>query len=68
VAVDVLDPARRGRYCDRLQAEIDWRPTEPYHLFALDIRQAGFIRFGEDAMAMRWDPEQGEQQIRHPDQ
>lgn len=68
VAVDVPDPARRERYGDRLEAEIDWRPTEPYHLFALDIRQAGFIRFGDGAMAMRWDPEQGERGVRHPDQ
>ena len=67
-AVDVTDPAKRARYGDVLQAAIDWRPTEPFHLFAVDIEQAGFIVFGTDRRAMRWTPARGLERIRHPDQ
>ncbi len=64
---DVTDPGLRERYGDTLQAAIDWRPEEPYHLFALDIERAAFIRFGEGRKALRWDAERGLERIRHPD-
>jgi pyridoxamine 5'-phosphate oxidase-like protein len=66
-AVDVQDPSVRERYAETLQEAIDWRPTEPYHLFAVDIRQAGYIKFGEGRRALRWDPERGPGEVPHPD-
>ena len=64
---EVTDPHRRTRYGDTLQEAIDWRPSEPFHLFAVDIEQIGFIRFGEDHAALRWTPEDGLEELRHPD-
>lgn len=66
-AVDVQDSSVRERYCDTLQEEIDWRPTEPFHLFAFDIASAGFIKFGKGRRALRWDRDQGLQELTHPD-
>ncbi len=65
--VDVPDPAVRERYGDVLQAKIDWRPSEPYHLFALDIREAGYVRFGDARRALRWAEADGLVALRHPD-
>ena len=65
--VNVADPALRARYGDVLQAAIEWRPEEPYHLFALDIESAGYIVFGKEASAMRWDPDAGLVRLAHPD-
>jgi hypothetical protein len=31
-----------------IQARIDWQPTEPYHLFSLDVTEAAFIRFTDE--------------------
>ncbi len=67
VAVEVGDPVLRERYADTLERAIDWRPPEPFHLFALDVRRAGFISFGEARRALRWTPERGLEAIRHPD-
>ena len=64
---DVPDPALRTAYGDTLFAKIDWRPEEPYHLFAVDVEQAGFIAFGDQQRAMRWTPRGGEERIKHPD-
>jgi len=66
-AVNVADPELRARYGDTLQAAIDWRPEEPYHLFALDIQSAGYIVFGKQAAAMRWGPDAGLVRLPHPD-
>ncbi len=67
-ALDLLrDPSLRGRYADTLQTKIDWRPEEPYHLFAVDIESAGYIVFGDEPFAMRWNPIQGFARIKHPD-
>lgn len=65
--VDVTDLGLRTRYGDTLQAAIDWRPSEPYHLFALDIREAGYMSFGDAHRAMRWTERGGLDQLRHPD-
>ena len=64
---DVADPELRTAYGDTLFAKIDWRPEEPYHLFAVDVEQAGFIAFGEGQRAMRWSPTGGQERIKHPD-
>ena len=58
-ALDVLEPERRTAYADALEQRIDWRPPEPYHLFAVDIESAGFMVFGEHARTLAWDPEGG---------
>ena len=65
--VDVADPGLRERYADTLQARIDWRPTEPYHLFALDVSEAGYVSFGDRHQALRWSPADGLVALRHPD-
>jgi hypothetical protein len=67
VALDVLEPVRRVRYCDLLEWSTNWRPVEPFHLFALDVQEAGYITFGEERRAMRWDEQKGLKQIRQPD-
>ena|SRR2546423_5870651 len=56
---DVTDPGVRDRYADTLQEAIDWRPTEPFHLFALHIESAGYVVFGDDQHALVWDPDRG---------
>jgi hypothetical protein len=41
-----LGPAERERYAVALEAKIAWRPTEPFHVFAIDIESAAYRRFG----------------------
>ena len=57
--VDVPEQDRRTAYADHLEAKIDWRPSEPFHLVALDIERAGYAVFGDDPHALAWDPERG---------
>ena len=64
---DVAEPERRTAYGDTVEAAINWRPKEPYHLFAADIERAGFISFGTDPRLLRWSPETGVEVLRHPD-
>lgn len=66
-AAEVVDEARRRRHADVQQAAIDWRPTDPYHLFAVDIERAGFISFGKKARLVRWSADSGLEEMRHPD-
>ena len=57
VARDVPEAERRTRYGDTLEQQIDWRPSEPYHLFTLDITSVGYCRFtGEVQVIRRWHP------------
>ncbi|MGB2693985.1 MAG: pyridoxamine 5'-phosphate oxidase family protein [Dehalococcoidia bacterium] len=52
---DVQNPQERERCADAYEAKIQWRPTEPYHLFAADIESASFIQStGEEQFVMRW--------------
>jgi hypothetical protein len=64
---DVPGPELRAAYGDTLFEQIDWRPEEPYHLFAVDVDRAGFIQFAPERRAMRWTPATGEERIPHPD-
>jgi len=57
--VDEPRPEVREAFCRAIQARIDWRPTEPYHLFSLDVHSAGYAVFGEGSHALAWDPERG---------
>ena len=59
MAEEVVDRALREAYADAIEARIDWRPADPYHLFAVDIRSSGFVVFGEERYALAWNPEQG---------
>ena len=63
--LDVPEPERRNKYADAVEARIDWRPTEPYHLFAVDIASAGFVIFGKERYALSWNPTAG---LRRTDQ
>ncbi len=58
-AVNEADPKRRQGYADALEAKIDWRPKEPYHLFSVDIVSAAFVVFGKERFGMRWTPNRG---------
>ena len=68
VALDERDPDVRRGFREEILRRIDWAPDEPnYHLFSLDVRQAGFISFGEgNERALAWDPERGTRTIAHP--
>ena len=66
--VDEPDHEVRRAFHDEILRRIEWAPDEPdFHLFSFDVEQAGFIRFGDEQLAMAWDPEHGEREIRHPD-
>jgi hypothetical protein len=60
-AVDVHDAELRSAYRDAIRARIDWAPDEPdYHLFAIDVESAGYVRFDERSMERwRWTPGAG---------
>jgi hypothetical protein len=64
---DVPKPDRRQAYSDALHAAINWRPSEPYHLFSFDVEHAGFISFGDEKKLLRWSAETGVEVLRHPD-
>ena len=64
---EVEDAARRKGYSDATWARIQWRPSDPYHLFAVEIESAGFISFGTDRRLMRWSADEGLEVLRHPD-
>lgn len=65
--IDVHEPTRRRALEDAQEAAINWRPTEPYHLFAVDIESAGFIAFGKQQKLLVWSPGTGVKKLRHPD-
>jgi hypothetical protein len=59
-ALEVRDPARRRAHADATFARIDWRPTEPYHCFSVDVLEAAYLRFEESIWEVwRWRPETG---------
>lgn len=56
-AVPVEDPKTRRRFADAVEARIDWRPEDPYHLFEVDLESVTFTRFEQEGMAVRrWAP------------
>jgi pyridoxamine 5'-phosphate oxidase-like protein len=64
---EVADATLRKRHADIEEAATHWRPTEPYHLYSLEIQRAGFISFGEQRKLARWTQERGLEQLRHPE-
>lgn len=58
-AIEILEPELRSAFHDAILARIDWAPAEPkYHLFALDVLDAGFFSFPEK-LVLSWDHETG---------
>jgi hypothetical protein len=53
----VQDPETRGAYRATVRARIDREPTDPFHLFRVDIESAGFVIFSPKRYAMAWDPQ-----------
>ncbi len=66
-AREVFDRGQRARFGDEQEAVIDWRPPDEAPIFALDIQRASYISFGKERRLLRWTPETGEEQLRHPD-
>jgi hypothetical protein len=67
-AVAVDDPGLRTAFRTAIKARIDWAPEEgTYHLFALDLDSAGYLRFeGEEKEIWAWDPARGLRRDRRP--
>jgi hypothetical protein len=63
----VTDADLRQHYSDTIFAAIDWRPTDPYPLYAVDVESAAYISFGEGRKLLRWSRERGVERLRHPD-
>ena len=57
-AAGVQDAAAIERYGQALQEAIDWRPQGQFHLFALGIKSATFIKYLEngDQQLIEWRP------------
>lgn len=52
----VADADDRERYCQALFAKIDWRPEgDEWHLFAVDVDEVVFQRFGDDDAGHVWE-------------
>ncbi len=64
----VEDPARKTALADAQEKIINWRPSEPFHVFALDVRRASYIAFGEKRRMVRWTVEGGVEELRHPEE
>jgi hypothetical protein len=65
--VDERDPDVRAAFRDAIRARINWAPDEPnFHCFSVDIASAGFIRFGDDPVAMAWDADRGLRRLPFP--
>lgn len=58
-ARDVHDPQLRDAYRAAVRARIDWEPTGPFHLFAIEVESAGFVIFSPERYGMAWDPARG---------
>lgn len=59
-SVDERDPDVRAAFREAIRRRIDWAPDEPeYHCFSVDVRSAGYTRFGGQAQAVAWDEVRG---------
>jgi hypothetical protein len=66
-AIAITDPDLRRAYADTVFAAIDWRPIDPYPLFAVDIERAAYIDFADDHRLLHWSAERGVEELLHPD-
>jgi Pyridoxamine 5'-phosphate oxidase len=65
--VDERDREVREAFRDAIKARIEWAPDEPnYHCLSLDIRGAGYIRFGDAPVTLAWDAERGLRMLPNP--
>jgi len=57
-ALEIDDPDAVERYCEALYAAIDWRPDGQFHLFALELESATYIKYLEngDQQLIEWRP------------
>ncbi len=55
-ALEIEEADERERYGVALAMSLDWRPAGDFHLFRIDVAQAGFVRAGPDAAMLRWRP------------
>jgi hypothetical protein len=66
-AVDEQDPELRAAFREAIRRRVDWAPDEPeYHCFSIDVRSAGYVRFGDRAEALTWDAERGLRRLPPP--
>jgi hypothetical protein len=66
-AVDERNPELRAAFREAIRRRIDWAPDEPeYHCFSIDVRSAGYVRFGDRAEALTWDAERGLRRLPPP--
>jgi hypothetical protein len=64
----VEDRDIRDAYRDAIRSRIDWEPQEgSYHLFALGVESAGYLRFESGhKVVWAWDPQGGLRKGRRP--
>ena len=65
-AVPLTSAASKNALADAQEAVISWRPEEPFHAFAIDVRRASYIAFGKRRRLVRWSVEDGVEVLRHP--
>ena len=66
-AIAIDEPERKTALADVQEKIINWRPSEPFHVFALDVRRASYISFGKERRLLRWTVEDGLEEMRHPE-
>ena len=66
-ATEVFDKPTRDALADAQEAAIDWRPTDPFHVFSVGVLSASYISFGEGARVLRWSAERGQERLPHPE-
>ena len=49
-ALTADDPGFRGRYAAAVLESTGWQPSEPFHLFTIEISEAAFVVFSEAAI------------------
>jgi Pyridoxamine 5'-phosphate oxidase len=65
--VDERDREVREAFREAIKARIEWAPDEPnYHCLSLDVREAGYIRFGDAPVTLAWDAERGLRTLPNP--
>jgi hypothetical protein len=62
MAREITDAPLRDAYKAAVKARIDWEPTEPFHVFAIEVTSAGYVVFGDERIWMTWDPVRGPRQ------
>jgi hypothetical protein len=67
-AREVTDARLRKGLADAQEALIDWRPPADAPVFAVDVESASYISFGERRRLLRWTPDRGEEDLRHPEE